>query len=82
MRTIGKPKRSWMEANKKDILMLHVVEYMALNKDEWKKRIHVVDPKKMMKALLLPFPKKQCLCNVETKIILDLDLSSIESESI
>jgi len=36
------------------MLMLHVIGEMALTRAEWKKKIHVADPKKIgVKVLLL-----------------------------
>ena len=42
-----------METIKKDMLMLHVSEEMALNIAEWKKKIHVVDSKIWDKGFLV-----------------------------
>ena len=49
----GRPKQSWMESIKKDMLMLRVSREMTLNKSEWKKKIHVADSKVWDKETLL-----------------------------
>lgn len=41
VRTRDRPKRTWVEAIKKDLKILNSVEEMALNRTEWKKKIHV-----------------------------------------
>jgi len=43
MRTREGPKRTWMGAVKKDMLIVH--GEMALSRAEWKKMIHVAGPK-------------------------------------
>ena len=44
-------KRTWMEAIMKDMIVLHVTKKRPLNRAEWKKRIHVANPKMWEKGL-------------------------------
>lgn len=52
-RSRSRPKRTWIEAIKKDLAFASVREEMALNRSEWKKKIHTADPLIGIKALLL-----------------------------
>ena len=58
MRTRGRPKRTGMEAIKRDMLILLVtkimgLKMMALNRIEWKKRIYVPDPENWDKGFIV-----------------------------
>lgn len=41
----GRPKLTWVELVKKDMVACDLTEEMTLNRAEWKHRIHVADPK-------------------------------------
>jgi len=41
MTTKVTPKRTLLKAIKNDMILLHLTEEMGLNKDKWKKMIHV-----------------------------------------
>ena len=47
MRTRQRPKLSWIEEIKNNILMLHFTKKMTLNRAEWKKRIDVDNSRKL-----------------------------------
>lgn len=43
------PIRTWLEAIKVDLRVVNLATGVALNRDEWKKRTYVVDPKNLDK---------------------------------
>ena len=45
MRTRDRTKWTRMEDFKKDIIIVILTEYMTIKKAEWKKRIHIPNPK-------------------------------------
>lgn len=54
MRTRNRPKITWIDVNKKDMIKWSVMrKKMACKKTYWKKRIHVGDPNLWMECLLL-----------------------------
>jgi hypothetical protein len=40
----GRPRKTWMEVIRKDMNALNLTEDMALDRNEWRRRIHVEDP--------------------------------------
>ena len=41
----GRPKLTWIEIIKKDLVWCGLTDIMALDRVEWRNRIHVADPK-------------------------------------
>ena len=39
----GRPKMTWMEVVKKDMKLLELEERMVVNRNVWRRRIHVLD---------------------------------------
>ena len=39
----GRPKMTWMEVVKKDMKLLELEERMVADKNDWRRRIHVLD---------------------------------------
>ena len=39
----GSPKMTWMEVVKKDMKLLELEERMVANRNDWRRRIHVLD---------------------------------------
>ena len=41
----GRPKLTWVEIIKKDLVWCGLIDIMTLDRVEWQKMIHVADPK-------------------------------------
>ncbi len=41
----GRPKLTWMRVVQHDLEVLHISEDLTQNRLEWRKRIHITDPK-------------------------------------
>ena len=39
----GRPKMTWMEVVKKDMKLLELEERVVANRNDWRRRIHVLD---------------------------------------
>lgn len=53
IRTRWRPKRMWVEAVGNDMMVCDLANFMTLKRDEWRRRVCVVDPKPLGFKVLL-----------------------------